>query len=84
MIGLIYVAMAAIYIVPGVLMWMWKMASRIRAATDFPGTQTLEAVLSAKRTFWRFCGIFTIVMIGLWIAGMVVAIGIGVMSAALV
>ncbi len=77
--GVAYLVMAPLYIIPGVL--MFRMAKRIRTTIDFPGTQALEAVLAAKRSFWRFFGILTAVMLGLMVLGMVVGVVFGVMSA---
>jgi hypothetical protein len=82
-IGLVYAALGAIYFVPGFKLWNY--ASTIEDLLKDRAVVTLEKALDYQRSFWKFVGVFTIVMISLYvllIVGMVIFAGIAGAAAA--
>lgn len=79
-IGLIYLPIALIYIYPGIKLWGFGAAiSRLmtsRASGD------LEDALDQQRSFWKFSGIASVVVLGFYAVGIVVLIAVGAVAAA--
>lgn len=82
-IGAVYAALGAIYFVPGFKLWNY--ASSIEDLLKDRAVVTLEKALDYQRSFWKFVGVFTVVMISLYvlvIVGMVIFAGIAGAAAA--
>jgi hypothetical protein len=82
-IGLLYAGLGAIYFVPGFKLWGY--ASSIEDLLKDRAVVTLEKALDYQRSFWKFVGVLTIVMISLYVlvfAGMVIFGGIAAAAAA--
>ncbi len=82
-IGLVYAGLGAIYFVPGFKLWNY--ASSIEDLLKDRAVVTLEKALDYQRSFWKFVGVFVIVMICVYlvlIVGMVIFGGIAAAAAA--
>jgi membrane protein YqaA with SNARE-associated domain len=64
-VGAFYLPLAAVYVYPGIKMWMYGSAIGRLLTSRAPAD--LEAALKQQKSFWKFCGIAAIVMIGLYI-----------------
>ena len=76
-LGAIYIPMAFLYIYPALK--LWGFAGAINRLVASRSTDDLEAALGQQKSFWKFAGIVTIVMValyGLFFVGMI-AVGIG-------
>ena len=78
--GVIYILMAAVYVMP--CLFMYRYAQAISA---IPGTGqgALEQALKNQKSFWKFMGIFMIVVLSLYallIVGGIVAVILAVAS----
>lgn len=78
-VGLIYIAMAAIYIAPAV--FLHRFASAIGDLMVGGGDVALEAALGSQKSFWRFVGILTLVVVCIYALIIVVAISVGLIGA---
>jgi hypothetical protein len=79
-IGVIYFVLAVFYIYPALK--LGKYAARIRDLAAVPSEQNLVAALNEQRAFWKYLGVFTIVMIALYFVLIAVMIVVGVAGAA--
>lgn len=77
-IGVIYFVMAVFYIYPA--MKLGKYASRIRDLAAVPSEQNLVAALNEQRAFWKYVGVFTIVMIALYVVFIAVMVVVGIVG----
>lgn len=69
MLGAVYVPLALVYIYPAVKLWSYGSSiGRLSAST---ATADLEDALRHQKSFWKYCGILTIVMIGLYILAII-------------
>lgn len=75
-LGLVYLVMAVFYVIGGV--FLVRYGSAIGRLMSGGGTADMEAALAGQKSFWKFAGILTLVMIVLSVVGVVVAIVIGV------
>lgn len=73
-IGAVYLVLAAVYIFPGWL--LIKYSSAIGRLVRSGQARDMEDALHQQRRFWRFLGVFMVVMVGLGIAGVIAAIAI--------
>lgn len=79
-IGLFYLLGAGLYVAPTV--FLWRSASAIAALKTSGAAEHATASLVAQRSFWRFVGILTVVMLSsyaLLVVGMIV---VGIIGAA--
>ena len=79
-LGLVYLPMAALYIYPALKLWGFGSAINRLVASRSSGD--LEVALGQQKSFWKFAGIVTIVMIalyGLFFIGMI-AVGVSAAS----
>ncbi len=75
-LGLVYVAMGILYIFPS--LYLYRYASAIGAALR-PGSERareVEKALDQQRSFWKFAGVLTLIMLFLYIPGVLAAIAI--------
>ena len=80
LVGVLYLLLAGLYIAPAY--FLHQFASSIGNLMDGGGDVALEAALGSQKSFWRFVGILTLVMICLYALLIVFAILFGMMSAA--
>ena len=80
LLGFIYVLLAGLYVGPAY--FLHQFASSIGNLMDGGGDVALEAVLASQKSFWRFVGIMTLVLISLYALFFVIAISFGVLSSA--
>lgn len=60
--GLLYLIIAVIYIFP--LIYMFRASSAAREVVEANDNEMMVEFLKNNKSFWKFCGIFTIVMLG--------------------
>ena len=59
-----YVLMAAIYVIPAML--LLKYSSRISDYVASPDPAKLNLALTSQKSFWKFCGVAALIMVGLY------------------
>jgi hypothetical protein len=78
-LGLIYLPLGLLYLYPGVKLWSYGSAiSRLVASRALPD---LEDALSQQKSFWKFSGVASIVVMVVYAIGIVVFIAIGAAAA---
>lgn len=65
MVLLIYIPISLLYIMPG--LYLNRYASRIGELMRLKRADVLESTLEAQKSFWKFVGIVTLVVIGIYI-----------------
>lgn len=75
LVGLVYLVLGGAYVVPSWL--LWRYAGSIGRFTTYGAMEQLAEAVVAQKSFWRFAGISSAVLIGLY----VLAIGVGFMAA---
>lgn len=75
MIGIFYILLSLIYIVPAYFLYQY--ASSIKDLLNDGGDVAMENALGNQKSFWRFVGILTLVIIAIY----VLAIGVMILSA---
>ena len=75
-IGFVYIAMAVLYVFPA--LFLFRYADGIRDLARLRTPRALEGALDQQRRFWRFVGIFTIVVLGLYVVGLLIAMIVGI------
>jgi hypothetical protein len=79
-IGLVYVPVALFYIYPGIKLWGYGSAiARLMASRS---SVDLEDALNQQKSFWKFSGIASVVVLGLYAVGLAVLIAVGAVAAA--
>jgi hypothetical protein len=68
----LYVAIGALYILPGVFLWQY--ATRITALLDSPTVGRLEHALQAQKSFWKFVGISAAIVMALYAVVLAIAL----------
>ena len=81
LVALIYVPLAGVYVYPAIKLWSY--GSSIAALVSNRTMTDLERALEQQKSFWKYCGISAVVMIGVYILGFGVAIAVGVSGAML-
>lgn len=79
--GAVYLVLALLYVPP--VLYLHRYASRIRNLMDDGSMQALENALRAQKSFWKYIGMFTVilmciyvlVLIGVLVTGMVMGMG---------
>lgn len=77
LLGLVYIAMAFLYIAPAI--YLHRYAGRITDLLAQRREMDLQAALQAQKSFWKFCGVTTLVVIALYAVGIVIAMLIAVL-----
>ncbi len=70
-LGAVYIVMALLYIVPGI--FLWKYADRIGAFLYQQTPAMLTSALEPQKSFWRFTGIVTLILISVYFLIIVLA-----------
>jgi len=78
-LGLIYLIGAAMYGVGSTLLYRYR--SSIASIERGYGLEALENALEHQKSFWRFIGITTAVVLGIYVLGIVAAVVVGGMAA---
>lgn len=73
-LGLIYPVMGILYVIPSV--YLFRYANRIGEYVRGGQEIQLEMALDSQRAFWKFVGVFTIVMFAIGILGMLAAVAL--------
>ena len=73
-LGLFYMLAAALYVYPSLC--LVRYGSAISRLLDVPDQETLAAALMQQKSFWRFMGIATVVVMVLY--GVVIGIAVGI------
>ncbi|MBI4911111.1 MAG: DUF4339 domain-containing protein [Acidobacteria bacterium] len=73
--GGVYLVIALIQFPP--VIFLNRYASRIGDLTATESSEDLEAALGAQKSFWKFVGVFTLVMIILYVLAIVAAVVLG-------
>ncbi len=71
-VGLIYLAMAALYIAPAI--FLSRYASRIGDLMRSQRMYDLEAALEAQKSFWKFVGVMMMVILIFYVLILIVAV----------
>lgn len=79
-VGVIYIAFAGLYIAPAY--FLHQFASSIGNLLEGGGDVAMESALASQKSFWRFVGIMTLVVICIYLLIFVSAILLGLMAAA--
>jgi uncharacterized membrane protein (DUF485 family) len=78
-VGVIYIPLAGLYVYPGLK--LTKYAGAIGRLLQSRASADLDAALEQQKSFWKFAGITTVVMIVLYIFIIIGAMAVGVGSA---
>jgi hypothetical protein len=73
-----YPLLGFLYIVPSV--FLFRYGTRIGRLAREPSHRRLESSLEAQKSFWRFVGILTLVLICCLVLTAAIAIGVGLMA----
>jgi hypothetical protein len=63
--GLVYIAMSALYVIPSLL--MWRYASQCKAFASLRHEQQLEDAIGTQKTLWKYSAILTLVIAGIYL-----------------
>jgi hypothetical protein len=74
-LAVIYGVMAFVYIFPAIK--LWKYANRIGSLGSTRSVVDLDAALNEQRSFWKFVGIMTIIMISLYLVAVIGFVAFG-------
>jgi hypothetical protein len=78
-LGLVYLPLAALYVYPGIKLWSYGAAiSRLMASRS---SADLEDALSQQKSFWKFSGIASVVVLVLYAVGFALLIAFGALAA---
>jgi hypothetical protein len=77
--ALVYLALALLYVAPGV--FLSRYAGAIGRLAKDKSVGTLEDALQHQRSFWRYVGILTLVSVALSVLVVTLAIVVGVLAA---
>jgi len=78
-LGVTYILMGAIYFVPAY--YLRNYGRRIGQFLRNGSMMLAEAALEAQKSFWKFVGILTLVVMGLYVAGIVLVMVGGMLAA---
>ena len=79
-LGLAYVPLALLYVYPGIK--LWRYGNAIARLTTSRSTSDLEEALGHQKSFWKFAGIASLVLIVVYVIGIVVVVAMGAVAAA--
>lgn len=75
--GVVAGFMILFYVIPAMLLWKAAAAARTVAQGQ---ASSLDEMLSRQRSFWRYAGIATIVVVGFYVFVLVLVVGVGALS----
>jgi hypothetical protein len=77
--AVIYGVLAFVYIFPALK--LWKFANRIGSLGATRSMADLDAALNEQRSFWKFVGVMTIIMISLYLVAIIGFVAFGASAA---
>jgi hypothetical protein len=77
--AIIYGVMAFVYIFPAIK--LWKYANRIGSLGASHSVADLDAALNEQRSFWKFIGVMTIIMLSLYLVAVIGFVAFGATAA---
>ena len=80
-LGLIYIPMALLYLFPSY--FLLKYSGGIRGFLATRSAPQMEQALQSQKSFWKFIGILTLVVISIYILAIVIAVAIGAGAASM-
>jgi hypothetical protein len=78
LLGLIYIPMSVLYVYPGLKLWSYGQA--IARLLSNRTSEDLEAALAHQKSFWKFAGIATIVVMVLYVVLIAAAMAMAVLG----
>lgn len=75
----VYGVLAFVYVFPAIK--LWKYANRIGSLGATHSITDLDAALNEQRSFWKFVGVMTIIMISLYIVTVIGFVALGATAA---
>lgn len=78
LLALFYVALAVIYVMPGLYLARYARAIGLLRTNDV--ASALEDALKQQKSFWRFAGIMTAIGVVVAVVGMILAVLVGVFA----
>jgi hypothetical protein len=79
-VGFIYIVLGGLYVIPSML--LWRYASSISQFSISGGSMdALAGAVKAQASFWRYVGIMTAVIMGLYVVAIVIAVVVGIATA---
>lgn len=78
-VGIMYLLMGLLYIPPS--LYLVRYAGRIKTLLAAPSTSALEEALTAQKSFWKFVGIFMIVIMAFYLLAIVFGVGAAFLAA---
>lgn len=79
-VGVVYIALGAIYVVPSWL--LWRYAASIGRFLEGGTLDQLATAVGAQKSFWRFTGICMLVVIVLYLAAIFLGVIVAMVTAA--
>ncbi len=79
-LGIVYFPFALLYVYPGIKLWSYGGAISRLLLTRAPAE--LESALLHQKSFWKFCGITSIVVLVVYMLALIGAVMFSVMTAA--
>lgn len=79
-LGIIYLPFGLLYIVPAV--YLWRYADGIRDLIFGRRVEQLEDALQSQKSFWKFAGVMTLVVLVLYVVGILLALAMPLMVGA--
>ena len=76
-IGFIYVVMGLIYLFP--TLYLFKFSNKIKSALQSNNNDELNEALSNQKSFYKFIGIFTIVILSIYLLFGIIAVSFSAM-----
>ena len=80
-LGILYIAMACLYIAPGI--FLFRYAGAIKTLKAASTSDALENALKHQKSFWRYVGILSAIALGLTVLAVVLAIVISIIGFAI-
>jgi hypothetical protein len=78
-LGLVYILLAAVYIVPSIL--LWRFGASIGQFLLRSDMETLSDTIVRQKAFWRFVGIFTVVLMAIYFLAIIAGVIAGIVAA---
>jgi hypothetical protein len=60
-LGLVYIVMGGVLVMPA--LYLWQFSQKAEQAIAESNTEMMEQALNRMKSYWKFMGIFTIVML---------------------
>ncbi len=74
--GIVYIILSVLYIAPGI--FLSRYASSIKILDATPSSEALERALRYQKSFWRYVGVLTVIMLVIMAAAIAFSFAIGI------